>query len=111
MCVCDCSQTDVFVGSKGSTVICFIYITKRRVSFTRCSSLLLVLLAEGSVAIHHIQFDMTVGHQLLFLDVVLGSEHLTDLHKGFVLGLGNNEDSVDGHGQADRTEDQVTIRT
>lgn len=53
---------------------------------------------------------MTIGGQLLLGDVVLGSKHLTDLHEGFVLGLRNNEDGVDGHSQADHAEDQVTVR-
>lgn len=53
---------------------------------------------------------MSIGGQL-FRDVVLGREHLADLHKGFVLGLGNNKDGVDGHSQTDHAEDQITVRT
>lgn len=75
------------------------------------SFLFFVVAAKGSIAVHHSHFEMPIGMQLFFEDVVLGSEHLADLHKGFVLGLRNNEDCVDGHSQADRTEDQVTVRT
>lgn len=54
---------------------------------------------------------MTVGCQLFFLNVVIVGKHLTDLHEGFVLGLGNDEERVDSHDQADPTEDQVTVGT
>ncbi len=73
--------------------------------------LFFIAVAKCSIAVHHIQFEMTIGNQLFFQDVVLGSEHLADLHKGFVLGLRENEDGVDGHSQADSAEDQVTVRT
>ena len=73
--------------------------------------LFFVTLAEGSVAIHQSHFQMTVGSQLLVVYLVLWSEHLTDLHEGFVLGLRNDEDGVEGHDQADHAEDQVTVRT
>lgn len=71
---------------------------------------LFFMVPKGSIAIHLIQFQMTVRSQLFFEDVVLGGEHLADLHKGFVLGLRNDEERVAGHSQADRTEDQVTER-
>lgn len=67
--------------------------------------------ANGAIAIHHRQFEMAIGSQLFYEDVVPGSEHLADLHEGFVFGLRNNEDDVKGHSQADRAEDQVTVRT
>lgn len=69
------------------------------------SFLSFAILAEGPVAVHHSQFEMTIGGQLFFEDVVSGGEHLADLHKGFVPGLGNDEDGVEGHSQADRTEE------
>lgn len=53
---------------------------------------------------------MTVGGQLFTGDLVPGSKHLADLQKGFVLGLGNDEDGVDGHSQADGAKDQVAVR-
>lgn len=70
---------------------------------------LLAVLSDCSVAVHQGHLEVTI--QLFFQDVVLGGEHLADLHEGFVPGLGNNEDGVDGHSQADRAEDQVTVRT
>ncbi len=72
-------------------------------------SLFLFMLAEGSIAVHQSHFKLTVG-QLLLLDLVLGGKHLADLHKCFVLGFRDNEDGVEGHSQADRTEDQVAVR-
>lgn len=73
--------------------------------------LLFIMLAKGSIAVHHSQFQMTIGGQLLFKYFVLGGEHLADLHKGFVLGLRNYEVGVGGHSQADCAENQVTVRT
>lgn len=68
-------------------------------------------MSQGSVAVHHGHLQMAVRRQLLFGDVVLGGEHLTDLHEGFVLGLWDDEDGVDGHSQADAAEDQVAVGT
>lgn len=36
-----------------------------------------------------------------------GSEDTADLHEGLVLGLGDDEVDVEGHQQADPTENQV----
>ena len=72
---------------------------------------LFIMLTKGSIAVHHSQFQMTVGSQLLLKYVVFGGKHLADLHKGFVPGLRNYEDGVDGYSQADCAEDQVTVRT
>lgn len=80
-------------------------------SFLLSGSYFSVTLAEGSVAVHQSHFQMTVGSQLLFEDIVLLGEHLADFHKGFVLGLRNDEDGVDGHSKADGAKDQVTVRT
>lgn len=54
---------------------------------------------------------MISGYQLLFKYVVPGRKHLANLHKSFVLGLRNDEDAVDGHSQANGTEDQITVGT
>ncbi|TNN71226.1 hypothetical protein EYF80_018574 [Liparis tanakae] len=67
--------------------------------------------AASPVAVHHGHFQKSVGGQLFLQDVVLGGEHLADLHEGFVFGLGDNEEGVDGHPQADHAEDQVAVRT
>lgn len=80
---------------------------------TRCpsSASLFVVVPKSPVAVHQVQFQMIAGSQLVFEDVVPGSEHLANLHEGFVLGLRNDEEGVGGHGQADGAEDQVTERT
>lgn len=66
---------------------------------------------EGSVTVHRGQVQMTVGHQLFFVDVVIGGEHLADLHESFVPSLRNDEERVESHSQADPTEDQVAVGT
>lgn len=66
---------------------------------------------EGSVTVHRGQVQVTVGHRLFFVNVVIGGEHLADLHESFVLGLGNDEERVESHSHADPTEDQVTVGT
>lgn len=66
---------------------------------------------EGSVTVHLGHLQVAVGRQLFFVDVVIVGKHLTDLHEGFVLGLRNDEEGVDGHSQADPAEDQVAVGT
>jgi len=41
----------------------------------------------------------------------VGGEDVADLHEGFVLGLGDDEVDVQGHQQADTTENQVAKGT
>lgn len=42
---------------------------------------------------------------------VAGGEDVADLHEGFVLGLGDDDVDVQGHQQADATENQVAKGT
>lgn len=72
-------------------------------------SIFLVAVAEGPVAVQHRQLQLAIGTQLLLRDLIPGGKHLADLHKGFVAGLRDDKDGVEGHGQADGAEDQVAV--
>lgn len=63
---------------------------------------------QGSVAIelHHPNEVGRVGEE-----GVAGGEDAADLHEGFVLGLRDDNVDVQGHQQADATENQVAKGT
>lgn len=75
----------------------------------RVVSMFIAAVGEGPVAVHHRQLHLAVGTQLLLRDLVHGGKHLADFDKGFVAGLRDDEDSVEGHGQADGAEDEVAV--
>lgn len=65
---------------------------------------------QGSVSVHLPQFELVEMAQALGLwHRLLGGEHLADLHKRLVLGLGDDEEHKGRHRQTHAAEHQVAV--
>ena len=65
---------------------------------------------QGSVSVHLPQFELVgVAECLGLRDRLFGGKHLADLHERLVLGLRDDEEHEDGHGQAHTGKHQVAV--